>query len=735
MRYRFALALALTALFVAACGGGGGSSGALPPSSGGASGGSGSDNSTSAVTVALTIKIPNAPSSTSSARRPSYVSPGTQSIGVVVTNQGATPSPAQYVNVSSCPQVSGVTTCSVSVTAMPGADTFAVTAYSGTNGGGSALSTGSITYTVVGGVANVTDTLTLGGVIASISITPGISALPLGQTTTLNVVAKDATGATIVGAYDNPIALGGTNLTFSSTSLANSTAASSVTVGWGYGFAGTSSRTITATGDSATGTLALAPATGMAYYETGTNSETDNAGFKMIAGSNGDLYYTSLGVLVCTGPTGELYCTSVSGAVHQFNPTTDTDTEVALQSEGVGLFFSSDGALWIAGGTQPTQGGPNYIYRMAPGSFSSGALTPIAVPTTDAQDPPAMRAFAQDGLGYLWFVDAIGGRYMSIPVAGPYTSAPIAFYDLPGGPSGTPQIPFGFARQIAYAGNVLSIPDTYSGAVDVINPSPSPPAVVGQYLSNLQASFGAAGVYDSADAYDGTTDGTTVYIANLGNWNAAVLAGDIEAFNPSTDAFTTLPIVQGPNGPEPGAMGKSGNLLYYQDFNNTALGLINVSSDAARLIPIPLDTSPTGNSAFFFPNGVAAMPDGTAWFTCYGEAQTFQPLCIGHTVYLSGWSVWPSSSISVIGAGTQAAQIMGIMEAPSSNSGPFTETSSNTSVCQIASASDHNFMIVGQSAGACTVTVKDASGTTQTVNVTVTTTSGTVQKRRRGGIL
>ncbi len=176
MRQRFALALLAAAIVTAACGGGGGtSSGALPP----AANNPGGSNPAAAVIVSFTIKIPTG--SSSSLRHPHYVSPGTQSIGVVVTNQGQAPSPAQYVNVSTCPQVSGVTTCSISVTALPGNDVFAMTAYSAPNGGGSALAVGSVAATIVAGVANVTDTLTLGGVVASIAITPGIAALPLGN--------------------------------------------------------------------------------------------------------------------------------------------------------------------------------------------------------------------------------------------------------------------------------------------------------------------------------------------------------------------------------------------------------------------------------------------------------------------------------------------------------------------------------------------------------------------------
>ena len=91
MRKALSLALALgAASLVAACGGGGsapGTTGALPP---------GTPAQLAPNTVSMTLKNPSA-SSGSSLRHPTYVSTGTASIGVVVTNQGATPSPAQFV--------------------------------------------------------------------------------------------------------------------------------------------------------------------------------------------------------------------------------------------------------------------------------------------------------------------------------------------------------------------------------------------------------------------------------------------------------------------------------------------------------------------------------------------------------------------------------------------------------------------------------------------------------------
>lgn len=709
---------------VAACGGGGaaGPAGALPapvPSSQGAG------------HLKLVIKIPQPSSASSARRRPNYISGATQSIGVVVTNQGMSPSPAQFTNISNCPSVSGVTTCTVNVLAVPGSDVFAITAYSGTNGTGSALSVGSVTATIPSSGSVSPVSVSLGGVIATIAIDAINPYLPLSQTMTVNVVAQDASGASIVGTYDNPIVLSGTNLVVSPTSLPDSTTASNASVAWTQGYLGTAASTLSGTADGVTGTLTIAPASGFAFYPTGTNPNTDVTGFKMILGPNGYLYYTSLGPITCNPLTS--VCSGTSGAVHQFNPTTFADTEVVLQSEGVGMHFSTDGALWIAGGPPPSSPGPAYIYRMSPGAFSSAALTAIPVPTPSPSTRTAfVRSITEDGSGNMWFVDLGGGRYMEIPSTGPYTMAAITQYNLPNGIAGTLQS-YGRSRTIDYAGGVLVASDWINGSVDVISPASG--LVTGQYLTSLQASFGANGSFTAANTYDAADDGTNVYLGQTGDVNLEVPNGDLEEFSPATNTFSILPTVAGPAAAEPIVPSVSGNLVYYIDYVLGGLGYVNLSSNTARLFPVSQVNS------FMFPDGVAALADGTSWFSCYGSTPTAGgtttyegPLCVGHATYLTQWGLWPSSSISIYGAGLVLGQLMGIMESPSANSGPFTVSSSNTSVCTIANQSDHNFTIVGVAPGSCNVTVTDKNNVSQTVSAVVTTVTGVVSTRRRGGM-
>jgi hypothetical protein len=725
--FNFALSgVAIAALaVVAACGGGGGVSGpgAVVPAP--------SASAQTTGRLSLLIKIPQ-PSSSSSGRHPNYISAATQSIGVVVTNQGFSPSPPQFTNVSSCPSVSGVTECTVSVLAFAGSDVFAITAYSGTNGTGSALSSGSVTWTVSFG-GPTPPPLTLGGVISSIAITTGDAYLPLSQTMSANVVAKDASGAAIVGPYDNSIALSGSNLVITPVALPDSTTASSVSVAWTQGYLGTAASTLSGTADGVTGTLTITPASGFAYYTTGTTQAYNYAGFKMILGPDGNLYYGTIGPQETL--TNNVIAAS-SGAVHQFNPTTFTDTEIPLtQSEAIGLAFDSTGALWVGGGPNPSPSASPFLYRIgsATTSFNSSNLTTISVPGTGLSGSTAasIRAVTQDSGTNMWFTDIQGHRLLSIPVAGPYTATAVVASPLPTNPPGTCNC--GGPRTIDYANGMLVIGMAPGFAITV---NPSSNTVLGEYVSNLETTLGPNA---SAGLYDTVTDGTNVYFAQIGDAYAAYFQGDIEKFDTS-EAFTTLSTVPA-LGVQPITPSLGDGVLYYDDFDLDGLGFTNPASGNPRMFPMENPTT----GFFYGPNGVVAMSDGTAWFTCYGNsyvapgtvAPPYLPLCVGHTIYVSAWGLWPGTSIPLYGAGPAGAQVVGIMEGPGVNSGPFTVASNNSAICTASSpvtTSDHNFTITGVANGACTVTVTDAHSVSQAISVTVTTTTGTVEKKRRGGI-
>jgi hypothetical protein len=77
------------------------------------------------------------------------------------------------------------------------------------------------------------------------------NSLQLGKTLTFSVEGVSSSGLTIVGTYDRPIVLKGTNLTLSPATLKNSGQAAQVTATWDKGFTGKSG-TITASADGHT---------------------------------------------------------------------------------------------------------------------------------------------------------------------------------------------------------------------------------------------------------------------------------------------------------------------------------------------------------------------------------------------------------------------------------------------------------------------------------------------------
>ena len=162
----------------------------------------------------LSIPLHAAPSST--ARKPQYISPNTQSISIASGPQGGPAGTPVIANLTpsdpSCSQVENTLTCAITAAAPVGTDTFTVVTYSGQNATGSVLSSATVTGTVSAGEANSIP-LTLNGTVASINLTivGGFTTVPGGFPATLPVyvTAYDASGATIVGpgSYANPIAL------------------------------------------------------------------------------------------------------------------------------------------------------------------------------------------------------------------------------------------------------------------------------------------------------------------------------------------------------------------------------------------------------------------------------------------------------------------------------------------------------------------------------------------------
>ncbi|HTU70890.1 MAG TPA: hypothetical protein VMF11_11290 [Candidatus Baltobacteraceae bacterium] len=189
--------VALVAL-LAGCGGGG-STPSLPVQSVASPAPQPTQQSPQSVKVSFNIIVPTA-SGASARRVPNYVSASTKSASIAVGSAMPT-------------TVNCTATCSGTVSAPVGSDTFTVNLYDATNGTGNVLSTGALTQTIVANTANSVN-VTFNGVVASLSIVLGASGTAgTPALIPVSVNALDADGNTIVGpgvyvnASDKPLTI------------------------------------------------------------------------------------------------------------------------------------------------------------------------------------------------------------------------------------------------------------------------------------------------------------------------------------------------------------------------------------------------------------------------------------------------------------------------------------------------------------------------------------------------
>jgi hypothetical protein len=204
-RWRIAT-LAILCATLCACGGGGGSSPAPAASV------QATASPSAVITTTFTLKIPTT-TATQRARTIASISSGTQSFVLALTSVNGVPnSTSVTTNLTSpsCTVGEGNTTCSVQIAAPGGLDVFTVTLYAGIGGTGAVLGTASVPQTIAANGIN-TIAITVNGTIATIQllITPPVAALGTPRTSTVSLIALDASGAQILvpGNYTNPITL------------------------------------------------------------------------------------------------------------------------------------------------------------------------------------------------------------------------------------------------------------------------------------------------------------------------------------------------------------------------------------------------------------------------------------------------------------------------------------------------------------------------------------------------
>ena len=199
---RLALAL-LAALTVASCGGGHGSTAAVVP-----------QRTVKTASAQLVIVIPVRPPA-SAARRPQFVSGGTQSGSVTVTGSVNSVQPFSLApSAPNCTTTSSARTCTIVVDLPIGSDTIVLSTFDGVLVGGQTtghlLATASKTQTVVEGQSNNV-VISLLGVPATVTFAPVQTITSTGSTTTvpLTVTVFDASGTAITGTdpYSVPVNL------------------------------------------------------------------------------------------------------------------------------------------------------------------------------------------------------------------------------------------------------------------------------------------------------------------------------------------------------------------------------------------------------------------------------------------------------------------------------------------------------------------------------------------------
>lgn len=259
MRRLLAVLFGIGTVALAACGGGSGYTPAptATPSAASSPAASGS--------IAFVFIVPPA----TLARHRSIVAPtgsGSVQVTLQTVNGTTTTAQADVVNLlsssSGCETVNSQIVCLATLAEPSGSDVLLLKFYSGQNAGGTLISEGTVAVTVVSGQTTKAPVTTT-GTVSKLSLALDAPAeLGSPATVPLTVEALDASGAVIIGTYATPITLSDSDASaqtsISATSLADSTAASNVTLTY-LGGAMASPATVTATSGSLSATAQFAP--------------------------------------------------------------------------------------------------------------------------------------------------------------------------------------------------------------------------------------------------------------------------------------------------------------------------------------------------------------------------------------------------------------------------------------------------------------------------------------------
>ena len=587
--------LIVALLVVAACGGGGGSGGGTPQHPPVAA--------PLTTNATLRIVVPNEPSG-SAARRPAFISSGTQSIGVAVqTINGVAPSPQPSPTIvaltpsnPACTTGGSGTSCTVTITVPIAASVvLAISSYASTDGSGTPIATG-LTSAVNTSQSGASFAVTLGGVPATIVLNPTtLQANQDGttQTLTFTVSAQDATGATIIppGAYTSPIALSVGGDPNGALGISPNSVASPASGGTTITVTYTSSRVLP--GAATINAIAGSAIAHVTFTPLGSGTGSLTAGYRIfeypIPTANSQPYG------ITAGPgDGAIWFTENSGKVAKLFPSTCTTSgtlsctiiEGSLpQAIGPsGIAAGQDGNMWIGGNLASAT---NHLYIMQPTSACASAtnsnLNSCAI--TAQPDPESSPIVGDVRAGTDSLVHAAMSTSSEIFVAAFYpVSLPAAEYSGEAFvSSATGLTTFGLSNN-----QWFTSPGTDQVGIEV--------CYEGCQLTTYP--------------YEG--DGLPQGIVNAPNGNLYIAdsSSEIVALPASSCSsecsFTTYSIPTASSAPTFLAIGADGNIWFTESTGNK-IGIFNPTTHKFTELTVP-----TANAQ---PWGITLGPDGNIWFT------------------------------------------------------------------------------------------------------------------------
>jgi len=460
---------------LAACGGGGGGSTPTPSTLGGGTAPTASPAPAGSGTLSFSIAIPSSTGPAASSRTPKYVSPSTASVSVTLAGQ-TTPLATANLGATApgCTVVPNGVSCTVTVNAPAGSNTFVITTYNGTNGTGQQLSTARVAATVTPNAITPVP-LTLNGVVATTAVILGATTVPVGTPASIAVTvnAYDQNGNLIVGpgSFSSPITLTLTDAS-GATSLSTTTVtAPGTSVTLNYNGNSMTSATILPSNAAANGSATFTP-TGNAVIGYAV-LPSDNQYINVLApGPAGDraVWYGSNRIV------GRM---STTGQVTEYTNGLNDIYALAPGADGNVWFGDDDGLV----GNISTTGTVTFAatYNTGCGPYLC-SYTNFMVPGPD---------------GNVWFSDD-GGYVGMVTTSGIVTEWYIP--TLPGWPGGSSE-----PNQMAFIGNTLYIADEY-GYIDAIaiagaGAASAPTGVV--QVANPASGEGPCDVYGLAIGPDG----------------------------------------------------------------------------------------------------------------------------------------------------------------------------------------------------------------------------------------